>query len=197
MKRVVVASGNAGKLGEIRAALPAWEFVTVTELGGWKAPAETGTAFEENARIKARAAHEQFGMAALADDSGLEVDALDGEPGVRSARYAGESASDAQNNAKLLGKMVWEPESARTARFRCVIVLVDEDGTETVATGTCEGSVAQAPRGTGGFGYDPLFLPDAAPGLTMAELDVETKNVISHRGAALRALREALGGASG
>lgn len=196
MRRVVVASGNAGKMAEIRSTLafPGWEFVTVTELGGWVAPEETGETFEDNARIKALAARAQFGLAALADDSGLEVDALDGAPGVRSSRYAGKDATDQVNNAKLLGKLVWEPDSGRAARFRCTMVFIDEDGAETVASGVCEGRIAREARGDGGFGYDPLFLPDAAPGRTMAELDIGEKGAISHRGAALSALRETLGG---
>jgi XTP/dITP diphosphohydrolase len=155
---------------------------------------ETGDTFEENARIKAHAYRDAFGLAALADDSGLEVDALDGRPGVYSSRYAGPGATDADNNALLLRELASVPAGERTARFRSVIVLVDEDGAETVAVGACEGHIGFEPRGTGGFGYDPLFWPDAAPGRAMAELTLAEKNAISHRGAALRALRAALGG---
>lgn len=199
MKRVVVATGNAGKMAEIRAALafPEWEFVSVPDLGGWDEPAETGVTFEENARIKARAARALFGGAALADDSGLEVDALGGAPGVRSSRYAGDDASDAENNARLLMALDDVPAAERSARFRCAMVFLDEDGTETVADGRCEGSIGMRPAGEGGFGYDPLFLPEAASGRTMAELGMAEKNAISHRGAALRALREALAKAAG
>lgn len=193
--RVVVATGNAGKLAEIRSALgfTHWEFVAVTELGDWDAPEETGSTFEENARIKALAAHERFGLGALADDSGLEVDALGGAPGVYSSRYSGEGATDARNNEKLLAELRNVLEAERTARFRCVMVFVDVDGTETVAHGTCEGRIGFESRGEGGFGYDPLFLPEATTGRTMAEFGMAEKNAISHRGAALRALAEALG----
>ena len=192
--RVVVATGNRHKVDEIATALApfGWEFVSVDDLGGWDAPAETGETFEDNARIKARAAHGRFGLAALADDSGLEVDALDGAPGVYSARYAGECATDALNNERLLLTLAGVPAERRTARFRSVIVFLDADGEETVVAGACEGQIGFAPRGDRGFGYDPLFLPVAAPGKTMAELDMEHKNEISHRGAALAALRLAL-----
>lgn len=192
--RVVVATKNPGKLVEIRAALgfPGWDFVAEAELGKWPDIAETGETFEENARLKAHAVREHTGLAALADDSGLEVDALDGEPGVYSSRYAGECATDGENNARLLLALQDVPEAARTARFRCVMVFIDSEGAETVVSGTCEGTIGFEPLGEGGFGYDPLFLPDATPGRTMAQLEIAQKNAISHRGAALRALREAL-----
>lgn len=195
MRRVIVATGNRGKLDEIRTALdfPDWEFVTAADLGAETLDVEeTGATFVDNARLKARAYHERFGIAALADDSGLEVDALDGAPGVYSSRYAGADATDADNNAKLLGALAGVPEDRRSARFRSVIVLIDEGASEWVAEGACEGSIGFESRGTGGFGYDPLFRPVAAPGSTMAELDRSAKNAISHRGAALRALRTAL-----
>ena len=194
---VVVASANHGKLAEIRSALDfsGWRFIPAGELDAeWPAPEETGETFEENARIKADAARARFGTCALADDSGLEVDALDGEPGVYSSRYSGPCATDSENNSRLLLALKDVPEPERTARFRCTIVFEEPDGTETVATGTCEGRIGFEPRGENGFGYDPLFLPDATPGRTMAELDLAEKNAISHRGAALRALREALSG---
>lgn len=194
---VVVASSNHGKLAEIRGALPfaGWRFSAVGELDEeWPSPEETGTTFEENARIKAVAARERFGFAALADDSGLEVDALGGEPGVYSSRYAGDCATDAENNARLLLALADVPEGERTARFRSTIVFIGEDGIETVANGTCEGRIGFEGRGAGGFGYDPLFLPDATPGRTMAELSLAEKNEISHRGAALRDLRAKLEG---
>lgn len=196
--QVVVASSNHGKLAEIRSALDfeGWRFVAATELESeWPSPEETGETFEANARIKARAAFERFGVAALADDSGLEVDALDGEPGVYSSRYAGPCADDAENNRRLLLALqdVGEP-AARTARFLCAIVFVASDGTETVATGTCEGRIGFEAEGGHGFGYDPLFAPTATPGRTMAELTLAEKNAISHRGAALRDLRAKLDG---
>jgi XTP/dITP diphosphohydrolase len=192
---VVVATSNAGKLVEIRSALhgAGWRFVAAGELdAAWPDPEETGVTFEANARIKARAAHERFGMAALADDSGLEVDALDGEPGVYSSRYSGPCATDAQNNERLLTALNEVPEEQRTARFRCSVVLLGEDGAETVASGSCEGRIGFEPVGEGGFGYDPLFLPDAAPGRSMAQLTPIEKNQLSHRGAALRSLAELL-----
>ena len=194
---VVVGSSNHGKLAEIRSALdfPGWRFAPATELDSeWPSPEEDGETFEDNARIKARAARERFAFAALADDSGLEVDELDGEPGVYSARYAGPCADDAENNSRLLLALKDVPEGQRTARFRCTIVFVGPDGTETVANGTCEGRIGFEPRGEHGFGYDPLFEPDATPGRTMAELSLAEKNAISHRGAALRDLHEKLAG---
>lgn len=198
-RRVVVATANRGKLEEIRSALPfeGWEFVTAADLGAEPLEVEeTGTTFIANARLKAHAYQEAFGMAALADDSGLEVDVLGGAPGVYSSRYADDccGGGDSANNARLLLELEEVPAGDRTARFRSVIVLVGEDGHEIVAEGACEGSIGFEPRGTGGFGYDPLFLPDAAPGRTMAELTLAEKNAISHRGAALRALRAQLGG---
>jgi XTP/dITP diphosphohydrolase len=194
-REAVVATGNAGKLAEIRSALAGdgWEFVTAADLGR-EAPevVEDGRTFLANAEIKARAYHAAFGMPALADDSGLVVDVLGGDPGVRSARYGGEGASDADNNARLLSELEGVGSEERAARFMCVVVFIDADGEETAACGTCEGRIAPAGRGSGGFGYDPLFLPDEAGGRTMAELDLATKNAISHRGRALRALHEEL-----
>lgn len=194
-RRVIVASTNHGKLAEIRAALDFedWEFVTASELGATPLEVEeTGSTFAENALLKARAYAENFGLPALADDSGLEVDALDGAPGVISARYSGEGATDERNNAKLLEALADVGEHDRTARFRSVIALVDPDGETVLADGACEGRIGFVPRGTGGFGYDPLFLPAAVPGRSMAELEMAEKNAISHRGAALRALRHKL-----
>jgi len=197
LKRVVVATGNRGKLAEIRAALafPGWQFIAADELEErWPSPEETGDTFLDNARIKAVAARERFGLAALADDSGLEVDALDGEPGVYSSRYAGPCADDAENNSRLLLALQDVPDEERTARFRSVIVFIDDDGTEWVGEGACEGYIGSEARGDGGFGYDPLFAPDATPGRSMAELSLAEKNAISHRGAALRDLRDKLAG---
>jgi XTP/dITP diphosphohydrolase len=195
-RRVVVATGNAGKLVEIRAALdfPGWAFAAAAELGRWPDVAETGETFADNALLKARVASRLFRLPALADDSGLEVDALAGAPGVRSSRFAGDHATDADNNARLLDALADVPDEGRTARFRSVIVLLEPDGTVRTGEGTCEGRIGREPRGAGGFGYDPLFLPEAAPGRTMAELSTAEKNGISHRGAALRALGLALRG---
>ena len=193
---IVVATGNVGKLSEIATAIdvPGWTFTAAGELGEWPDVPETGETFLDNALIKAGTAVALFGHAALADDSGLEVDALGGEPGVRSSRYSGEDATDAENNAKLLAALDGVPEAERTARFRCVVVLLDPAGTLTTASGTCEGMIGTEPVGDGGFGYDPLFLPDATAGRTMAQLTMGEKNAISHRGAALRSLSEAIRG---
>jgi XTP/dITP diphosphohydrolase len=193
--KVIVATGNRGKLAEIRAALafPGWDFVTAEDLGVERLDiAEDGETFTDNALIKAYFYRERFRMPALADDSGLVVDALNGEPGIRSARYSGQDATDAENNAQLLRGLAGVPLEKRTARFQCALVYVDERRMPTAAYGSCEGRIGLVARGDGGFGYDPLFLPDAAPGLTMAELPMALKNEISHRGRALAALREAL-----
>lgn len=192
--RVVVATGNAHKVEEIRGALAftGWEFVAAGELAEWPEPEESGSTFLENARIKALAAYGLFGLPALADDSGLEVDALDGEPGVHSRYYAGPCATDAENNARLLVALGDTPRVRRQARFRSVVVLVTADGAEVVAEGACEGTIGTEPRGAKGFGYDPLFWPDKVPGKTMSELATHAKNAISHRGAALRALSDGL-----
>ena len=199
MKTVVLATNNAHKVSEIATALdfPGWEFRTLRELGIESDPAEDADTFEGNARIKARAAHEASGgLAALADDSGLEVDALDGAPGVHSARYAGEPCDNAANNAKLLEALADVPDAERTARFVSTLVFVDEDGSETVARGTIEGRVGREARGSEGFGYDPLFLPDVFGGdRTLAEVSQDEKNAVSHRGNALRQLRARLEGA--
>ncbi len=198
MKTVVIASNNAHKAKEIATALDfeGWQFRTLSELRIVSDPAEDADTFEGNARIKARAAHEASGgMAALADDSGLQVDALDGAPGVYSARYAGEDATDAQNNAKLLAALEAVPDERRTARFVSTLVFVDEDGKETVACGTVEGTIGREGRGSDGFGYDPLFHPDVfADGRTLAEATQDEKNAVSHRGNALRRLRALLAG---
>ena len=195
-KTVVIASNNAHKAREIAEALdfPGWEFCTLRDLGIASDPAEDAETFAGNARIKALAAREASGgRAVLADDSGLEVDALDGAPGVRSARYAGEPCDDAANNAKLLAELADVPDARRSARFVCALAFIDEDGTETTARGTVEGRIAREGRGSHGFGYDPLFLPDAFSGSrTLAEALPEEKNAVSHRGNALRELRAKL-----
>jgi XTP/dITP diphosphohydrolase len=194
-RRVVVATGNRGKLDEIRSSLAfeGWEFVTAADLGK-PAPdvREAGDSFIENAMLKALAYQELFGMASIADDSGLIVDALAGRPGVRSARWSGEGATDSKNNAKLLAELEGRGPDRRGARFQSAVVFVDVDGRTVAAYGTCEGRIGTSARGTGGFGYDPLFEPDATPGRTMAELSMAEKNAISHRGAALRTLKDKL-----
>lgn len=192
MKKVVIASNNAHKVEEIRTALDfeGWEFYTLSELGVESDPEEDAETFEGNARIKARAAYEAVGCAALADDSGIEVDALGGAPGVHSARYAGGHGDDAANNEKLLRELGDVPPEKRTGRFVSALVFVDEDGTETVARGTVEGRIGYGLQGDGGFGYDPLFYPDVFKGaLTLAEVSQDEKNAVSHRGNALRELK--------
>ncbi|MBE6465350.1 RdgB/HAM1 family non-canonical purine NTP pyrophosphatase [Denitrobacterium detoxificans] len=193
MKQVIIASNNAHKVQEIETALDfeGWEFKTLRQAGLDSDPEEDADTFLGNARIKARAAHELSGSAVLADDSGLEVDALDGAPGVFSSRYAGEHGDDAANNAKLLRELANVPDEKRTARFVCTLVFIDEDGTELTARGTIEGKIGYEERGSEGFGYDPLFVPDEFGGeLTLAQVSQDQKNSVSHRGNALRALRK-------
>lgn len=189
-RKLVLASANPGKLRELAAILgEGWDLFSQTALG-IQGPEETGRTFLENALLKARHAARLSGHPALADDSGLEVDALGGAPGVRSARYAGPEADDEANRRKLLDALAAVPEAARTARFRCVIALVREpdDPAPLLAEGCWEGEIAAAPRGQGGFGYDPVFI-DLGTGLTAAELTPAAKNAISHRGRALRQLK--------
>ena len=187
--RVALASGNEKKRAEILAILAGLdvELVPMTELGV-ASPEETGETFEANALLKARAVVEATGLPAIADDSGLEVDALDGRPGVRSARYAGEDATDADNNAKLLAELDGVAPHERTARFVCAAALVTPDGDERVVRGLMEGYIIDEPRGERGFGYDPLFI-SAGEQRTNAQLPPEEKDARSHRGAAFRALR--------
>lgn len=197
MKKVIIASNNAHKVSEIETALDfeGWTFLTLREAGIESNPEEDADSFEGNARIKALAARRASGgtCAVLADDSGLEVDALGGEPGVYSSRYSGEDGNDAANNAKLFRELEGVPDDARTARFVCTLVFIDEDGTETVARGTIEGRIGHQLAGENGFGYDPLFIPDCFGGtLTLAQVDQAQKNSVSHRGNALRILREKL-----
>lgn len=181
---MVLASSNQGKLAELRSLLGELADVTSAADHGATLPEETGTTFEENAVLKAQAIAEQTGMIAIADDSGLEVDALEGAPGVYSARYAGEPPDDARNREKLLHEMTSVANGGRTARFRCAIAIAwDPDDIET-ASGTCEGSITYGERGTGGFGYDALF--ELEDGRTMAELALDEKNKISHRGRAMK-----------
>lgn len=187
--RVVLATGNAGKLREMRALLAdfALEVLPQSELGV-PVPAETETTFEGNALLKARHAARVTGLPAIADDSGIEVDALGGRPGVYSARYAGPLATDAENNARLLAELAGSP-APRTARYRCVIAYVAhaDDPAPLIAHGTWEGTIATAPQGDGGFGYDPLFVV-ADDGTTAAMLPPDQKNRVSHRAQALRSL---------
>ena len=202
MKTIVIATNNAHKVSEIESALAfdGWEFRTLREAGLQSDPAEDADTFLGNARIKAQAAREaalQAGLrcAVLADDSGLEVDALGGAPGVYSSRYAGEDGDDDANNEKLLHELADVSDEERTARFVCTLVFIDEDGAETTARGTIEGRIGFGLAGEGGFGYDPLFVPDCFGGdLTLAQVDQAKKNSVSHRGNALRALKSMLQG---
>ena len=196
--KLVLASSNAGKLAELNAILgdEGYTLVTQGSLGVADVP-ETGLTFVENALIKARHAARATGLPALADDSGLCVDALDGAPGLYSARYAGPQANSQANIDKLLATLDGVPETARTAHFIAVLVLLRsaDDPQPLVVEGRWEGAVLPARRGDGGFGYDPVFL-DPASGLTAAELDPATKNRVSHRGQALAQLKARLRGLS-
>jgi len=197
--RAVLATRNRGKLREIMKLLDGTglELVTVDEVAPEARLDEDGVTFEENALAKARQAAAATGLPAIADDSGLEVDALGGAPGVYSARYAGEPSDDERNNAKLLEALRDVPAPGRTARFRCVAAFVDaRRGIEIARSGACEGEILTAPRGDGGFGYDPLFLLPRL-GRTMAELPLPEKNQLSHRAAAFRALAAALASGGG
>jgi XTP/dITP diphosphohydrolase len=188
-KTVVLATRNAGKIAELEALLVPFG-VAVLGLDAFPHIGEieeTGTTFAENARLKARTVAQASGLIALADDSGLAVDALAGAPGVFSARFAGENATDAQNNAKLLAALEGLPEGERGCRFLSVVAAIAPGGAEILAEGRWEGRVLESPRGQGGFGYDPLFL-DPELGRTAAELSPAEKNARSHRGNALRAL---------
>ena len=193
--RVVLASGNPGKLRELQTLLAGtdMELVAQSELG-IGAVKETGLTLVENALIKARHAASRSGLVAIADDSGLEVDALGGQPGVHSARYAGPDASDEDNNARLLAEIAGVASERRTARYRCVLVLVRSatDPTPLVCEGVWEGHIAESSAGAHGFGYDPLFLVGDL-GLTAAQLTPSLKNQLSHRGQALRQLLAAVG----
>ncbi len=195
VKRVVIATNNKHKAEEIATALDfeGWVFETLSQARITSEPEETASTFEGNARIKALAARDKCTCAVLADDSGLEVDALDGAPGVYSSRFAGFDGGDDANNEKLLEMMRDVPDEKRTARFVCTLVFIDEDGSEQVARGTIEGRIAHELCGDGGFGYDPLFLPDCFGGsITLAQVSQAQKNLVSHRGNALRHLREQL-----
>ena len=184
---LVLASANAGKQREFAALLaPAGIELVLQSALGIDSVAETGTTSEANALLKARHAAGRSGLPALADDSGLEVDALDGRPGVWSARYAGAMATDADNNARLLSELAGVPAERRGARYRCVLALVRtaDDAAPLIAGGSWEGRIAARPAGGGGFGYDPLFVPEGHT-VSAAELPAVQKNALSHRGKAL------------
>jgi XTP/dITP diphosphohydrolase len=187
--QILLATNNKGKVKELAELLKdePVQILSLADKPEIKDIEENGKTFAENALVKARTACKLAKMITLADDSGLEVDALDGAPGVYSARYAGEPKNDQRNNEKLLADLqnIAEPEPHRTARFRCCLAIVTPEGEEALTEGTVEGKILFEPRGSGGFGYDPLFyLP--AYGKTMAELEIEEKNKISHRAQAFR-----------
>ena len=185
--KIVFATANAGKLREAAEVLgPGFEIVPPASLGITEDIPETGSTLQENSLQKARYLYERTGLPCFADDTGLEVDALGGAPGIYSARYAGPGHDNQANMAKLLAELVRLED--RTARFHTVVTLILADGEPRFFEGTCEGSIARGKRGNGGFGYDPVFLPDAYPGRTLAEVSEEEKNAVSHRGNAIRAM---------
>jgi XTP/dITP diphosphohydrolase len=195
--RIAIASRNEHKLREIARICADWPVAWLTfddHEGPWPEVEETGSTYLENARMKAGATTAALGVPALADDSGIEVDALGGRPGSRSARFAGDDATDERNLEELIRALKGVPGSGRTARYRCVAVLAIPGGRELHAEGVCEGTLVSKPRGARGFGYDPIFVP-AGWDQTMAELTDEEKDRISHRGRAFRALRERSGAA--
>lgn len=191
MSRVLLATHNTGKLVELRRILEpisgSVEVLGLDDVAVVDEPAETEATFAGNALLKARAAVASTGLPALADDSGLCVDALNGMPGVLSARWSGQVKDDAANNALLLAQLRDVPPSRRGAEFRCAVAFVLPDGTEKVREGVMRGRLLDSPRGSGGFGYDPLFVADGWD-LTTAELTAHDKDAISHRGRALRAM---------
>jgi non-canonical purine NTP pyrophosphatase (RdgB/HAM1 family) len=191
--RIVLASKNEGKIKEIKEIMTinGIEFLSYHDFDAWPDVNETKTTLKENAILKAEAITDFAGLPALADDSGLEVDILSGEPGVLSSRYAGPQSVTADNNARLLQELENTSFEERTARFRCVAVFAATDGTLLVAEGVCGGRITLEPKGSGGFGYDPLFVPDGYD-KTIAELSPEEKNLISHRGKAFRLLKQKL-----
>jgi XTP/dITP diphosphohydrolase len=193
VRELALATANLHKVREIASMLAdrCVEIRSLADFPGIELPPETGETFEENARVKAVSLANATGDWALADDSGLEVDALGGQPGVLSNRFAGDDASDDAKIAKVLDLLGDTPAEQRTARFRCVMALADAEGRTWTVEGICSGRIAELPRGSGGFGYDPIFLPDGQA-CTMAELTMEQKNRISHRGRALRAMVQVL-----
>ncbi|VUD67574.1 dITP/XTP pyrophosphatase [Thalassocella blandensis] len=194
MQKLVLASGNAGKLKEFQALLHKCGFEVCPQSDyAVSSVAETGLSFVENALIKARHASKATGLPALADDSGIEVDALNGAPGIYSARFAGPDANDQRNNAKLLEALAGMPEEKRTARYQCVLVFMrhELDPTPIIAQGAWEGRILETPQGNNGFGYDPLFWVPTHH-MSSAQLDKAEKNAISHRAIAMQHLLRAL-----
>jgi len=192
--RLVLATGNPGKADELRVLVQEWGRVDALDLRGFPGvvlPEETAPSYAGNAIAKARAVAQATGLPALADDSGLEVEALGGEPGIRSARWAGPGATDAERIAKLLGALAGVPETARAARFRCVVALAWPDGGLETAEGQCDGRIATLPEGRGGFGFDPVFVADDI-GRSLGRATPVEKQRISHRARAMRRLGDKL-----
>lgn len=192
--KIIVATSNIGKIREIEQlckGLPI-EFVPLSSYPGRPVVVEDGASYFDNAIKKAQTIARFVALPALAEDSGIEIDALGGRPGIYSARYAGEGATDLENNRKLLEELKGIPLERRTARYRASVVLADAKSILATAEGTCEGIIAESPRGETGFGYDPLFVPHGYGGRTMAELGLEIKNGISHRAVALAKIRDDL-----
>jgi XTP/dITP diphosphohydrolase len=187
-RRIVLATANPDKARELADALSGLDLELIPRPSSVPDVEETGVTLLANARLKAEALRDATGEDALADDTGLEVDSLGGAPGVWSARYAGEDATYADNVDKLVSEMAKAMRNARTARFRTVLVLAGADGSELTVDGVAEGVIADAPRGTEGFGYDPVFVPAGGGGRTFAEMTLAEKQRLSHRGRALRAL---------
>jgi XTP/dITP diphosphohydrolase len=187
-RRIVLATANPDKARELADALSGLDLELIPRPSSVPDVEETGVTLLANARLKAEALRDATGEDALADDTGLEVDSLGGAPGVWSARYAGEDATYADNVEKLVSEMAKAMRNARTARFRTVLVLAGADGSELTVDGVAEGVIADAPRGTEGFGYDPVFVPAGGGGRTFAEMTLAEKQRLSHRGRALRAL---------
>jgi XTP/dITP diphosphohydrolase len=190
MTDLLLATNNAGKVAELQTLLPEDVVIRTLSEVGIESPAETGSTIAENAALKAIHAARASGLLTLADDSGLEVNALGGRPGVRSARYAGDKATDDQNIDKLLNELSTASGNDRDAAFVCVLTLANADGVLASASGRCTGTIGSERRGSNGFGYDPVFLLE--DGRTMAELDAVEKNQKSHRGIALREIMPAL-----
>lgn len=191
MKRIVIASNNAGKIKEIKNILGnnKLEFLSLKDVGFYKEILEDQDSFEGNAYKKAECVAKDVNEIVLADDSGLEVDILNGQPGVFSARFAGKNATDEKNNEKLLGMMKDVPEEKRGAQFRCVLVLMLPNGKSFKAEGICRGKIADRPYGNEGFGYDPIFIPEGY-NKTFGQMQEDEKNKISHRYLALQKLKE-------
>lgn len=194
MQKIVIATKNKGKVREMAAALQKLpvEVVSLAEFGQLPDAVEDGKTFEENARIKAAFYQKQTGCACIADDSGLEIEALGGAPGIYSARFAGHHADDTENNKKMVEELKHAGVTESAADYRCALVFIGADGKTFTADGRCDGRVKLAAKGANGFGYDPYFYPEEYPGRTMAELTLEEKQAISHRGKALSELAAAL-----